>query len=129
MVKNSPSATSRSTPATAASCPYTRRTPVSRTAGTPLAGLPLAVPAPAVPVLAAPVPAGTAPWLAGAASCLPIAVSPTRALRHAGTTPCAKRGPGIDDSDNLQDQMFVSSTCKGARTRVRGRGHSWHHLR
>ena len=25
--------------------------------------------------------------------------------------------------------MFVSSTCKGARTLVRGRGHSWHHLR
>src|SRR5207247_5978727 len=101
-----------------------RRTPVSRTAGTPLAGLPLAV-----PVLAAPVPADTAPWLADAASCLPIAVSPTRALRHAGTTPYANRGPGIDDSDNLQDQMFVSSTCNGARTRVRVRGHSWHQLR
>ena len=78
MVKNSPSATSRSTPATAASCPYMRRTPVSRIAGTPLAGFPLADPVPAVPV-----PADAAPWPAGAASCLPIAVSLTRALREA----------------------------------------------
>src|SRR5262249_25767319 len=128
MVKNSPSATSRSTPATAASCPYMRRTPVSLTAGTPLAGVPLSVPTPAVPVLAAPMPADATPWLADAASCLPIAVSPTRALRHERPRALA-RGPGIDDPDNLQDQMFVSSTGEGARTQVRGRGHSWHHLR